>query len=186
MGWTWPVIRNARPAGQRSCWLRALDYFDSDRIQLTSALMSASGTALFGGIGTGPQTPAPPVLTFCSSLAAAVLSPRYFAATWLYAGPTIVLSTAWQAAQPSFCIIAWPDARSSGAPAVVANAAAAVGAAAAAVLVAVGGAAGAAAPDVEAAGAGAAATAAAAAAGAAAAAAVSGGSLKFAPERLAM
>ncbi len=56
----------------------------------------------FGGIGTGPHTPEPPALTFCSSLAAAVLSPRYFAATSWYAGPTISLSTAWHAAQPSF------------------------------------------------------------------------------------
>src|SRR5689334_13654551 len=142
--------------------------------------MSASGTAVFGGIGTGPQTPEPPVLTFCSSLAAAPLSPRYFAATCLYAGPTIALSTEWHAAQPSFCIIAWPDC-SSRAPLAFALATTGV-AATAAGAAAVGAATGAAgAVPVGAAVAGAA-----LAAAATAVVAAAGGSLKLAPDWLAM
>src|SRR5690242_7750671 len=42
-------------------------YFFSVRIQFTRALMSSSGTALLGGMGTCPQTPAPPLFTFCAS-----------------------------------------------------------------------------------------------------------------------
>src|SRR5437660_12434333 len=43
------------------------------RIHLTSVLMSASLTWELGGIGTWPQTPTPPALTFCSSFACAPL-----------------------------------------------------------------------------------------------------------------
>src|SRR4029077_20393794 len=64
--------------------------------------MSASGTWPFGGIGTVPQAPVPPFFTLSKSLASAPLSPRYFAATSLYEGPTSFLSTAWQAKQPAF------------------------------------------------------------------------------------
>jgi hypothetical protein len=42
-----------------------------ERIQLTSALTSASGTVGFGGIGTLPHTPWPPFLIFSASLAGA-------------------------------------------------------------------------------------------------------------------
>src|SRR6476659_1657532 len=38
----------------------SLPYFFNDRTYATSALMSASLTAVFGGIGTGPHTPEPP------------------------------------------------------------------------------------------------------------------------------
>ena len=55
--------------------------FFSVRIQLTKALMSPSATHELGGIGTGPQTPTPPALTFCVNLANAPASPLYFAAT---------------------------------------------------------------------------------------------------------
>src|SRR5262249_55726468 len=48
----------------------------------------------------------PPAFTFCVSLASAPESPLYFAATSTNAGPTIFLSTPWQAAHPSFAIIA--------------------------------------------------------------------------------
>src|SRR5438067_3228963 len=160
------------PSGRRA--MRSEDagggprYFLSVRIQATSAFTSSSGTAAFGGIGTWPQTPEPPVLTFCASLADASLSSLYFAATSWYAGPTIFLSTAWQAAQPSFCIIAVPEAISSDAPALLAGAAGA-GAAGAAACWAAG--AGAAAGDGAAAGAG---------------AAGAGGSVNVAPDLLAM
>src|SRR5689334_16217116 len=66
--------------------------------------MSASLTCEFGGIGTGPQTPAPPFLTFVCSLAAALLSPRYLLATSLYAGPTTFLSIAWHAGMQLFFV----------------------------------------------------------------------------------
>jgi hypothetical protein len=64
--------------------------------------MSASLTCVFGGIGTGPQTPEPPFLTLSASLAAAPASPLYFAATSWYAGPMTFLSIAWHAVQPLF------------------------------------------------------------------------------------
>ena len=67
-------------------------------------LRSASETDGFGGIGTGPQTPCPPFLTFSISFAAAPASPLYFAATSTYAGPTTFLSFEWHAAQPFFLI----------------------------------------------------------------------------------
>src|SRR4051812_41083823 len=65
--------------------------------------MSPSLTWLFGGIGTGPHTPAPPSFTFLASLAGALASPLYLAATSRNAGPTIFFSTAWHAVQPDFC-----------------------------------------------------------------------------------
>src|SRR5258706_13954541 len=74
----------------------------SDRIHFTSAWMSLSLTVLLGGIGTWPQTPTPPSFTFFTSIASAVLSLRYLAATSLNAGPTIFLSTAWHAVQAFF------------------------------------------------------------------------------------
>jgi hypothetical protein len=37
----------------------------------TSACASASDTCVLAGIGTGPQTPAPPLMTFAASLASA-------------------------------------------------------------------------------------------------------------------
>src|SRR6266496_4903362 len=75
-----------RPRLETSCRRRlraAISYFLRVRIQPTSALMSASGTLAFGGIGTGPHTPAPPAFTLASSLAAAPASPLYLAATSL-------------------------------------------------------------------------------------------------------
>src|SRR5688572_27627549 len=72
------------------------------RIHFTSAFTSASGTAVLGGIGTLPHTPWLPFLTFSASFAGAALSARYFAATSLYDGPTIFLSTVWQARQACF------------------------------------------------------------------------------------
>src|SRR5262249_38467309 len=66
-----------------------------ERTHVTIVLTSASGT-LLGGIGIEPQTPLPPAFTFCSSFAAADLSPAYFLAISLYPGPTTFLSTAWQ------------------------------------------------------------------------------------------
>src|SRR5439155_25519502 len=79
--------------------------------------MSSSGTCALGGIGIGPHTPEPPPLTFCVSLASADESPLYLAATSINAGPTIFLSTPWQAEQPSLAINASPALRSSGVPA---------------------------------------------------------------------
>src|SRR5262249_46296369 len=68
------------------------------RIHSTIVLRSASGT-LFGGIGIWPQTPLPPLLTFCSSFAGAPASPAYLAAISFQEGPTSFLSRVWQAWQ---------------------------------------------------------------------------------------
>src|SRR5258706_12724858 len=65
-----------------------------DRTHFTSFWMSASLTVELGGIGTWPQTPAPPFFTLSTSFASAALSPLYLAATSLTAGPTIFLSSA--------------------------------------------------------------------------------------------
>src|SRR6185436_16722188 len=54
-----------------------------ERIHFTRVLMSASGTALFGGIGTVPHTPWLPFFTLAASFFGASLSARYFAATSL-------------------------------------------------------------------------------------------------------
>src|SRR5512141_2015414 len=78
--------------------------------------MSASDTDALGGIGTGPQTPEPPFFTFSASFAGALASPRYFAATSLYAGPTTFLSIAWHAVQPSFFINSSPESAARAAP----------------------------------------------------------------------
>jgi hypothetical protein len=43
-------------------------------------LMSPSGTAGLGAIGTGPQTPEPPFFTFSASLASTPDWPLYFLA----------------------------------------------------------------------------------------------------------
>src|SRR5215472_10149173 len=67
-------------------------YFFSVSIQSTRALMSASDTCALGGIGICPHTPVPPFFTFSTSIAAALASPLYFAATSWYAGPTTFLS----------------------------------------------------------------------------------------------
>ena len=56
-----------------------------------------------GAIGTGPNTPEPPLRTFSISLAVASW-PLYFAAISLKDGPTIFLSLAWQAMQPALFI----------------------------------------------------------------------------------
>src|SRR4030095_8196756 len=90
-------------------------YF-SARMYATKILMSASDTVAFGGIGTGPQTPEPPLFIFSASFAAAPASPRYFAAPSLYDGPTTFLSTAWQAVQPSFFISSSPESAARAAP----------------------------------------------------------------------
>src|ERR1700682_3259997 len=74
----------------------------NDRIHLTRVLMSSSLTVVFGGIGTWPHTPTPPFFTLSMSLASAVLSLRYLAATSLKEGATIFLSTAWHAVHPFF------------------------------------------------------------------------------------
>ena len=69
---------------RNACALSALaqsDDYLSVSIQLTKALMSPSGTCALGGIGTEPQTPEPPVLTFCVNFDEAPESPLYFAAT---------------------------------------------------------------------------------------------------------
>src|SRR5450631_1622675 len=95
-----PALRaGPSPGGSRG-------YFFSVRIQVTRSLMSASGTCAFGGIGIWPQTPTPPFLTLSTSLATAPASPLYLAETSIYGGPTSFLSMVWQAAQPSFFIIA--------------------------------------------------------------------------------
>jgi hypothetical protein len=46
-------------------------------------LTSPSGTVVFGGMGTAPHTPWLPFLTLSASLAGALLSLPYFAATSL-------------------------------------------------------------------------------------------------------
>src|SRR6185437_440123 len=80
-------------------------YF-SARISSTIFLISASETrGEFGGIGIGPQTPEPPFFTFSTSISTALGLPRYLAATSLYDGPTIFLSSEWHALQPSFFIM---------------------------------------------------------------------------------
>src|ERR1700749_4716221 len=76
----------------------AFTYF-CDSTHFTRVLASASVT-LLGGMGTCPHTPEPPARTFFDSVARAFLSLLYLAATSLYAGPTIFLSTEWQARQP--------------------------------------------------------------------------------------
>src|SRR5687767_9180265 len=78
----------------------ASPHYFCDRIHFTSALISASGTAAFGGMGIWPHLPALPFLTLSKRAASAPLLPRYFAATSLYAGPITFLSAAWQARQP--------------------------------------------------------------------------------------
>ena len=62
---------------------RSTRYFLSDRIQVTRSLMSASDTCAFGGLGIWPQVPTPPFFTFSISIASALASPRYLAATSL-------------------------------------------------------------------------------------------------------
>src|SRR5690349_5838450 len=130
-------LRRPHPGGRGSLLHGCFDctaparYFLRARIQVTSSLMSFWGTWAFGGMGIWPHTPEPPSLTFFSSAAWAFLSARYLAATSTYAGPTIFLSTAWQAAQPSFFInasawalssAAWAGAATSAAAASVRNA----------------------------------------------------------------
>ncbi len=56
-------------------------YFLSVMIQVTSSLISAGGTAAFGGIGIWPQTPVLPSLTLLDSISTAFLSLLYLAAT---------------------------------------------------------------------------------------------------------
>src|SRR5258707_13233972 len=95
-----------------------------DKTHFTRVLMSASETVEFGGIGTWPQTPTPPFFTLSTSFASAALSPLYLAATSLKAGPTIFLSTAWQAVQALFCASAISSAAKAGAAATASAAAA--------------------------------------------------------------
>src|SRR5574337_1007349 len=83
------------------------------RMYVIAAFKSAS-LILSGGlgdIGTGPHTPEPPLRTFSNSLAAASAWPAYFFATSLYDGPTIFLSSEWQARQPAFFIASGSAAR---------------------------------------------------------------------------
>jgi hypothetical protein len=54
-----------------------------------------------------PHTPAPPCITLATSLAGAVLSVTYLAATSLKVGPTSFLSTAWQDMQFLAVAKAW-------------------------------------------------------------------------------
>src|SRR5258708_26671303 len=89
----------------------------SDRTHFTSFWMSASLTVELGGIGTSPPTPAPPFFTLATSFASAVLSPLYLAATSLKAGPTIFVSTEWQAVQALFVARASSSAAKTGAAA---------------------------------------------------------------------
>ena len=57
--------------------------------QVASALASASLTWLLAGIGTGPQTPAPPFMILAAQhVGGALVWPLYFAATSLKAGPS--------------------------------------------------------------------------------------------------
>ena len=58
------------------------DHF-SVRTQATSCFASASLTCGLAGIGTGPQTPEPPLMIFCASLSTASFWPAYLAATSL-------------------------------------------------------------------------------------------------------
>jgi hypothetical protein len=75
-----------------------MGYFVAN-IQAASFLASASLTCALAGMGTGPQTPPPPLMILPASLSAAPLSLAYLAAMSLNDGPTTFLSTAWQAMQ---------------------------------------------------------------------------------------
>jgi hypothetical protein len=66
---------------------------DSDRIHCESCPASAWLNA-FGGIGTGPQTPTLPLITFWLRDSTAFFCVLYFRATSWYDGPTSFLSTA--------------------------------------------------------------------------------------------
>src|SRR2546421_12112454 len=75
--------RSSRRPGERDDPRGPLTGYFWDRIHCTSAFASASGTVVFGGMGTWPHTPTPPFLTLSTSLASAALSPRYLLATSL-------------------------------------------------------------------------------------------------------
>ena len=74
--------RSGSDAAHRLKRCGASGYFN-DRIHCTSCFASASLTCGLAGIGTGPQTPAPPFITFCTSRACASGWPAYLAATSL-------------------------------------------------------------------------------------------------------
>src|SRR5665213_1393959 len=71
----------------------------NDRIHCTSCFASASLTCGLAGMGTGPQTPAPPFITFCTSRAGASGWLAYLAATSLKAGPISFESIWWHEKQ---------------------------------------------------------------------------------------
>src|SRR5439155_22368028 len=77
-------MRRVRRRAETHCWRarsvrrRAEPGYFSDNTYCTSFLMSSSLTVTFGGMGTVPQTPEPPSLTFAISFASAPASPAYF------------------------------------------------------------------------------------------------------------
>ena len=77
------------------------------RIHVASFLASAGLTWALAGIGTGPQTPEPPLMILAASMSAASFCLAYLAATSLKDGPTTFLSTAWQAMQFLAVAKAW-------------------------------------------------------------------------------
>ena len=58
------------------------DYLN-DMIQETNFLASASLTCALAGMGTGPQTPEPPLMILVANMSDALASPAYFLATSL-------------------------------------------------------------------------------------------------------
>src|SRR5690606_15185218 len=68
------------------------------RLKTHSARIFASSSVTgLAGIGIGPQTPALPFLILRARVSTAPSTPAFLAATSFRAGPTILLSTVWQA-----------------------------------------------------------------------------------------
>src|SRR5512139_2181509 len=79
-----------------------LNYF-RPAMKLESFLISASDAPMpFGGITPIFQPKEPPLVTLAAMVSAAFLSPLYFLATSIHAGPTTFLSIAWQ--EPHFAL----------------------------------------------------------------------------------